>query len=277
MPSLSFSVFCVGICAWLGLRSIYRLYFHPLASIPGPKWAALTSMYGAYYDLPIETSYTRKIIELHDQYGPVVRILPNQVHVLDMKSYDEVFKTNSKFRRPDVPIYNNPLFDGSMWSTLDPADARVRRGIYLPFFSRQSIQQLEGLIHKQVLKFFAILEDKVKNSPSDPIDLTRGYKCVTADTIMEYCCMKSLGFLDAPNFNAPLIVALDAWFSNVPQAWYFPRLDRFMFTMVSKLPRAIIQKVAPVLIETMYIQKVVLRPSLIHCIVTHCYSKTTEE
>lgn len=157
MPSLSVNVLCAALCARMVLRSIYRLYFHPLANIPGPRWAALTSMYGAYYDLPIETSYTRKIMELHDQYGSVVRILPNQVHILDMKSYDDVSKTNSKSHRPDVPIYNNPLLDGSMWSTLDSADARVRRGTYLPYFSRQSIQQLKGLIDKRLLKFFATL------------------------------------------------------------------------------------------------------------------------
>lgn len=262
---LSVNILVSAICAWCILRSIYRLYFHPLARIPGPRWAAITSMYGAYYDIPEKTSYTRKIMKLHDEYGPVVRIMPNHVHILDMKSYDEVFRTNSKFYRPKDPIYDAPMTEGSLWEALDPAEAKVRRGIYLPYFSRQSIQQLEGLIHQQLLKFFTILEGKIEKTPNEPIDLTRGYKCLTADTTTEYCCANSLGFLDAPNFCAPLIVALDAFFKNVPITWYFPRFNRFTFNLATRLPDSLLKKAVPVLMESVYMQRV-FTPFPIHSI-----------
>ena len=49
--------------------AIRRLYFHPLAHIPGPKLAALTWWPEFYYDGIQPRKYVFKIQELHKQYG----------------------------------------------------------------------------------------------------------------------------------------------------------------------------------------------------------------
>lgn len=48
---------------------IRRLYFHPLAHIPGPKLAALTWWYEFYFDVIQPGQYVFHIQELHKQYG----------------------------------------------------------------------------------------------------------------------------------------------------------------------------------------------------------------
>ena len=49
---------------------LYRLFFHPLAKVPGPKLAAITWYYERYFDLwPNYAQFWRKIGELHEQYG----------------------------------------------------------------------------------------------------------------------------------------------------------------------------------------------------------------
>jgi hypothetical protein len=48
---------------------IYRLFFHPLAKIPGPKIAAATSLYEWYYDIALGGQYTFKLKKLHMEYG----------------------------------------------------------------------------------------------------------------------------------------------------------------------------------------------------------------
>lgn len=50
-------------------KYIYRVTFHPLASFPGPRLAALTSLYGASYDLHPNRSYCKQLPALHDRYG----------------------------------------------------------------------------------------------------------------------------------------------------------------------------------------------------------------
>lgn len=49
--------------------------FHPLAKFPGPKLAAATRLYEAYYDVLQGGKYIFQIGELHKQYGKCCREL----------------------------------------------------------------------------------------------------------------------------------------------------------------------------------------------------------
>lgn len=49
---------------------IYRLHFHPLSSVPGPKLAAITRFYEAYYNvLWHDGQYLFQTEKLHAIYG----------------------------------------------------------------------------------------------------------------------------------------------------------------------------------------------------------------
>ena len=50
-------------------KYIYRLTLHPLAKFPGPKLAAATNLYGAFFDLRPSSSYVKQFPDLHARYG----------------------------------------------------------------------------------------------------------------------------------------------------------------------------------------------------------------
>ena len=77
-----FSVLLMTGLAILAALAIQRLYFHPLSRFPGPKLAALTTLYTAYYDFTKPGSFMRHTLELHEKYGDVIRIAPNEVRLL---------------------------------------------------------------------------------------------------------------------------------------------------------------------------------------------------
>ena len=57
------------LCPVIFALIFYRLRFHPLARFPGPKLAAVTRGYEAYYDILKGGKYIFKVNELHQIYG----------------------------------------------------------------------------------------------------------------------------------------------------------------------------------------------------------------
>ena len=58
------------IISFVAYTIVQRLFFHPLAHVPGPKCAAASTLYQTYYCFAGGGSrYYQKIKQLHDQYG----------------------------------------------------------------------------------------------------------------------------------------------------------------------------------------------------------------
>lgn len=78
--------FDVGIATLLLLalfllaRSVYRLYLHPLANVPGPKLAALTSWHEGWYDCfqGGGGQHAFRMREMHDLYGKYILLLSTE-------------------------------------------------------------------------------------------------------------------------------------------------------------------------------------------------------
>ncbi|OGE49760.1 hypothetical protein PENARI_c020G06576 [Penicillium arizonense] len=60
---------------------IYRLHFHSLSRFPGPRLAAATGLYEIYFSAWGPGFFENEIDQMHQRYGPVVRITPDEVHV----------------------------------------------------------------------------------------------------------------------------------------------------------------------------------------------------
>jgi hypothetical protein len=67
-----FEIVATSITAQLVYIIVWRLFFSPIAQIPGPKLAALTSWYEFYYDVIRGGQFVWHIQELHDQYGKII-------------------------------------------------------------------------------------------------------------------------------------------------------------------------------------------------------------
>ncbi|KAM0329799.1 hypothetical protein ACHAQA_003963 [Verticillium albo-atrum] len=73
------------------------LFLSPLSSIPGPKPFALTRWRLAYEDW--NATRTRTIKRLHSEYGPAVRIGPNEVSFNSLTALRTIYGPGSRFGR----------------------------------------------------------------------------------------------------------------------------------------------------------------------------------
>lgn len=65
----SWQAVAVTVAVYIVTLAIYRLTFHPLAKFPGPKLAAITRYYEAYYDVIQNGQYSFQIAKMHKKYG----------------------------------------------------------------------------------------------------------------------------------------------------------------------------------------------------------------
>jgi hypothetical protein len=126
-------------------KVVYRLYFHPLSKFPGPKLAACTFLYEGYYDIIKRGKYVHRIEEMHQQYGPIIRINPQEIHIYDPEFYDSVYSTQGRWEKPRYMVQSmDPGF--SSFSTKDHEHHRLRRGALNKFFSKQKVDALQHVV-----------------------------------------------------------------------------------------------------------------------------------
>ena len=78
---------------------VYRLFFHPLSRIPGPKIAAVSRLYDFYYDCILGGKFVFKIEELHKQYGePKARISVSEKPPEILTRLIALFRPNCTYR-----------------------------------------------------------------------------------------------------------------------------------------------------------------------------------
>ncbi|KAJ5793256.1 uncharacterized protein N7503_009234 [Penicillium pulvis] len=73
--------FLGSVLAYGLVMTFYRLHVHPLSKYPGPWLAAVTGLYEIYFAAWGVGSFEDEIDRMHQKYGPVVRITPDEVHV----------------------------------------------------------------------------------------------------------------------------------------------------------------------------------------------------
>ncbi|KAK1976428.1 oxoglutarate/iron-dependent oxygenase [Colletotrichum cereale] len=240
---------CMAVCPtvtlaaafslYLFVLAVYRLYFHPLAKFPGPKIAALTVWYEFYFDGIKRGRYTFQIQRMHEKYGPVVRISPNELHVNEPSFIDELYAGGGKKR--DKYAYFSAQFGipDSVFGTPCHDLHRLRRGALNRFFSKASVNKLEPIIHNAIDKLISQLQ--THEGSGKPVTMTMAFSCMTTDVVTEYAFAKSYDFLGSPtfepNFHRAIIAGTDmgSWFKQFP----------WLVTWMNRLPQSVVMWINP--------------------------------
>lgn len=121
----------------------------------------VVARYELYYDLILGGKYTFKLIELHKQYGPIIRITPFELHISDPEFYGEVYASSASNRkRNKYPLFYESFgMDYSMFATIDHDLHKYRRAALNPFFSQQNVRKLQPVIQERVSTMLERIRD----------------------------------------------------------------------------------------------------------------------
>ncbi|KAF9886516.1 hypothetical protein FE257_011423 [Aspergillus nanangensis] len=202
---------------------VYRLYLSPLARFPGPRLAAATGLYETYFQIIKGGVYTWEIDRLHEEYGPIIRVKPNELHIKDPDYYNTVYAGPGKHRNKDL-AFSNITFPQSLFSTAEHAIHSKRRGVLGQFFKKNAIATFEPVIQANTNALCRHFTNGAQTSL--PLELHTAFECFSSDTISQYAFGHQDGFhyLDEPALPSTWKNRITSMFELCRVARHFPML-----------------------------------------------------
>ncbi|PPQ98481.1 hypothetical protein CVT26_013882 [Gymnopilus dilepis] len=165
--------------------SLYRLSpLHPLSRYPGPWQCKLTKLWGAYIAWGGKPYVYYK--RLHDQYGPVVRIGPNELSVVDADLIPNVLGASGM---PKGPMWSGRrILPSKNWnrnnSLTSVRDLRRHAELRKPWntaFKPSSIAEYEGMLIARAEQMIRCLKAFCTRDGPSAIDLALWINFFTFD------------------------------------------------------------------------------------------------
>ncbi|KAH9998260.1 hypothetical protein BJV77DRAFT_742201 [Russula vinacea] len=149
----------VGLLFYALVRVIYNVFFHPLSRFPGPRGAACTRWWLAYKELGRGVSLSTLRAELHQKYGDIIRIAPNELHFSRPTVYNEIYNSQNRWDK-DYEYYRAFELDESFFTQTDYLKSKHSRGLISNLFSRGAISEIQHLIRGQFDLYCDALRNK---------------------------------------------------------------------------------------------------------------------
>ncbi|TVY16709.1 Pisatin demethylase [Lachnellula arida] len=157
---------------------VYQCFLHPLAKYPGPLLASLTNVWKTYY--VYKHILHEKLVELHEQHGPVIRIGPNDLHFWNAEAIPAIYKAGKAMGKTE--FYDGfTTFNPNLFGTRNEALHSVRRRQVSHGFSQASIEKMEPIIDDQM----SILINHVKGfaKTGEIFDMKNLISCFVLDVL----------------------------------------------------------------------------------------------
>ncbi|KAK4223596.1 putative cytochrome P450 pisatin demethylase-like protein [Podospora fimiseda] len=93
------SLLLVGFVGYYISWVVYARWFHPYSKYPGPFLASISRLWIAKE--VAQARGDRVVKALHDKYGPIIRIAPDEVHILDPTAIKTLYGAGTAFTKTD--------------------------------------------------------------------------------------------------------------------------------------------------------------------------------
>lgn len=177
------------------VRVIYNIVLHPLAKYDGPlSWRALRF---PFVKTMVSGDLPHRIKRLHEQYGPIVRVAPDELSFTDPAAWRDIYPQN--FLRPREYKDKPPgKAAENLISASEPDHDRFRK-ILAPAFSEKSVYEQEAMTKGHIDLLIRKLHQMIDTDPSKNaavVDVLQWFNYTTFDVIGDFIWGSSFKCLD---------------------------------------------------------------------------------
>ncbi|KAL7763903.1 hypothetical protein ACKLNR_007261 [Fusarium oxysporum f. sp. zingiberi] len=177
---------------------VYRLFFHPLAEVPGRKIHAITGFL-TQWKSHITGTWLREAAQLHRQYGPIVPIGPNHIAVDGSIGWPQVY--GHQPGKAEFSKYPNFIFPGDGMSLIGAQkdDHRRQRRQLAHAFSDAALVEQQNVILQYIDLPMKQLTQRAESG--EPIDIVAWINLTTFDIIGDLTFSESFGGLKSGGYH----------------------------------------------------------------------------
>lgn len=223
---------------WIVAEALYNIFFHPLRNFPGPRlWRAFRL---PFIVKAIQGRLAFDVLSIHEKYGPVVRIAPNELAFAHPSAWRDIMGGKQELAKWDE--YYKVQADQATNIMFAPAEehARMRRAAGIGFSDRV-LREMEPLIQDSIGLLIRRLRDQCKSPEVDgEIDMSKWYNFMAFDMIgnlvmgESYHCLENADYHPwvRPIYQVTHISAIVASLSHYP--WFKSTLLRLFRPIISR-------------------------------------------
>ncbi|KAK5991682.1 Cytochrome P450 monooxygenase astJ [Cladobotryum mycophilum] len=180
---------------------IYNIYFHPLSKYPGSKsWAAT---YVPYIKNLLNYTLVSSLSDIHEQYGDVVRVGPNEVSFATEEAWRDIYD----YRPGHKETIKDPTWyiavDGAPQNIVTTRDPKVRARMrkFLGYsFTEAALKDQAPIIEGHTDLFISRLRDMDKGAGA-LADMTDWINFLAVDIIGDLAFGESFGCLESSGYH----------------------------------------------------------------------------
>ncbi|KAG6353910.1 hypothetical protein INS49_005167 [Diaporthe citri] len=204
-PGLSlgslFAIASLSVVGYLLSHVCYNVFFHPLRKFPGPFWMGASRISYCYRLVTGRLPFD--ILELHRQYGEVVRIAPNELAFANAQAWKDIMghRGPGEPEMKKAPQMYNVLKDQPLTIVNAPRDehGRLRRQL-AHGFSDRSMREQQPIIIDYVNLLIRQLHERCGGGQR-PIDAVAWYNYTTFDVIGDLAFGEPFGSLQSGEYH----------------------------------------------------------------------------
>ncbi|KAI0506709.1 trichodiene oxygenase [Xylaria bambusicola] len=227
--AFSWPYFALSVTVYFLTLAFYRLFLHPLSRVPGPKLAAISRWYEAYWDVIHNGQYTFKIAELHKRYGPIIRISPYELHINDPDFFDQLYRQDGVWDKYDWAVNAFATYGALLFTTQHELH-KARRQPLNAYFSKSRVSSRQSVINRHMDK----LCDRISAFAESHRTFNLGAAITAAvrDVAFDFILDKNYRSLDKDDFDEPMVMAS----SGSGQVWRVSKHMRFIAPILRAVP-----------------------------------------